>query len=156
LPRQRRALHRIRTPYILRPQDRHPGRRRRPHLHPLRRLKYPTLMSPHQQPTPQGNPTSETAKLKIHRNPRLWDHPAEFDPDRFAAVHPPRDQFAYMPFGIGGRKCMGGDFAVFEATLAITMISQAFRVELVDPLAVKPLPQITFRPTAVPVRLVPV
>jgi cytochrome P450 len=103
---------------------------------------------------PAGNTVTICTYL-IHRNPRLWEHPAEFNPDRFAPGRPPRDQFAYLPFGIGGRKCMGSDFAVFEATLAITMISQAFRVELVDPLAVKPLPQITFRPNAVPVRLVP-
>jgi cytochrome P450 len=101
---------------------------------------------------PAGNTVTICTYL-IHRNPRLWDRPADFDPDRFAAGHPPRAQFAYMPFGIGGRKCMGSDFAVFEATLAITMISQAFRVELADSLAVKPLPQITFRPTTVPVRL---
>jgi cytochrome P450 len=102
---------------------------------------------------PAGNTVTICTYL-IHRNPRLWDHPEAFDPDRFAPGHASRDQFAYMPFGIGGRKCMGADFAVFEGTLAIAMISQAFRMELADPAAVKPLPQITFRPTTVPVHLV--
>jgi cytochrome P450 len=105
---------------------------------------------------PAGSTVTVSAYL-IHRNPRLWANPGGFDPERFAPGQPPRHQFAYLPFGAGARKCIGHAFAMLEGTLAITMIAQAVRPELVSGLPVKPAPRITtLRPDAVHVRLLPV
>jgi hypothetical protein len=55
LPRKRRALHRVRTPNILRTPHRHTRRRHRPHLHPLRRTqrsRLTTLTAAQADPTP--------------------------------------------------------------------------------------------------------
>ncbi|RLU20138.1 hypothetical protein DMN91_006744 [Ooceraea biroi] len=44
----------------------------------------------------------------IHRNPKYWDHPNEFIPERFApenSLNHNRD--AYLPFGSGIRSCPG-------------------------------------------------
>jgi len=58
------ALHRIRTPRILRPQDRHPGTRHRSHLHPLRRPQHLAL-TPSTDPPSDSTPNPcETAKLQ--------------------------------------------------------------------------------------------
>jgi cytochrome P450 len=91
----------------------------------------------------------------IHRNPRLWENPGGFDPERFAPGQPPRHQFAYLPFGAGARKCIGLAFAMLEATLAITMIAQAVRPELIPGLPVKPASSTIYRPAALQVRLLP-
>src|SRR5262249_54074282 len=89
------------------------------------------------------------------RNPRHWQNPGGFDPERFAPGQPPRHQFAYIPFGGGARKCIGYAFALLEGTLAITMIAQSVRPELVPGRPVKLIPSATFRPAAVDVRLRP-
>jgi cytochrome P450 len=91
----------------------------------------------------------------IQRHPQLWENPGGFDPERFAPGQPPRHQFAYLPFGAGARKCIGHAFAMLEGTLAITMIAQAVRPELVPGLPVKPAPSTIYRPTAMHVRLLP-
>ncbi len=59
----------------------------------------------------------------MHRDPALWDHPLEFDPDRFS---PERaggiSRWQYLPFGGGPRSCIGDHFAMLEATLALATI----------------------------------
>ncbi len=41
----------------------------------------------------------------------------------------PPDRFAYLPFGVGARVCIGAHFALVEATLALAKMIGAFRVE---------------------------
>ena len=53
------------------------------------------------------------ATLHLHcRSPLLWDRPDEFDPDRFGPIEGPApnevtEDFKYLPFGGGKRKCIG-------------------------------------------------
>ena len=66
----------------------------------------------------------------IHQNPRYWDDPSRFDPDRFAPER--RDQrpkFAYIPFGGGPRSCIGSNFAMMEMQIAITALVRTFDLE---------------------------
>ena len=37
---------------------------------------------------------------------------------------PPPDRFAYLPFGVGARVCIGAHFALVEATLALAKIDR--------------------------------
>jgi cytochrome P450 len=50
----------------------------------------------------------------LHRHARLWDDPDAFDIDRFAEKGG-RHRFQYLPFGAGGRICVGAQFATTEA-----------------------------------------
>ena len=43
---------------------------------------------------------------------------------RFMAPAPPPDRFAYLPFGVGARVCIGAHFALVEATLALAKIDR--------------------------------
>ncbi len=83
----------------------------------------------------------------LHRHPAAWDDAEEFDIDRWlpeaeAAHHP----HAYKPFGNGARACIGRQFALVEAKLAIAMILQKFavsdrhgyRLTLKETLSIKP------------------
>jgi cytochrome P450 len=59
----------------------------------------------------------------MHRDPRLWDHPLGFDPDRFSQENcKDRDRWQYLPFGGGPRSCIGDHFAMLEATLGLATI----------------------------------
>ncbi|PSC75082.1 cytochrome P450 superfamily [Micractinium conductrix] len=69
----------------------------------------------------------------LHRSPELWDEPDHFNPDRFPVDGPtPNEQthdFKYLPFGGGRRKCIGDQFALFEAVTALAMLIRRFDFE---------------------------
>lgn len=65
----------------------------------------------------------------LHTDPQAWPDPLAFDidrwlPERKAAHHP----HAYKPFGNGDRPCIGRQFALTEARLALAMILQRFAI----------------------------
>ena len=65
----------------------------------------------------------------LHHDPNLWDAPLVFDPDRFSPQRSKgRDRWQYLPFGGGPRSCIGGHFAMLEATLALATIIR--RIEI--------------------------
>jgi cytochrome P450 len=83
----------------------------------------------------------------MHRDPRFFDRPEQFDPDRWATdavQHLPR--FAYFPFGGGPRLCIGASFAMMEATLLLAAIAQRFQLRMVRGYPLAALPSITLRP----------
>jgi cytochrome P450 len=82
-----------------------------------------------------------------HRDPRYFDQPAEFRPERWSgdfARQLPR--FAYMPFGGGPRICIGNRFAMMEAVLILATVAQRFRLRWHGTRPVVPQPSITLRP----------
>ena len=98
------------------------------------------------QPVARGT-TLLMSPWVIHRDPRFYDAPDEFRPERWSdglAARLPR--YAYVPFGAGQRVCIGSAFAQLEATLLLTTLAQRFRLELADPSQpVEPLPVVTLR-----------
>lgn len=82
----------------------------------------------------------------LHRHAGLWDNPKEFRPERFLPGAPPPDRFAYLPFGVGPRVCIGAQFAITEGTLALARMIASFRVELVDDRPVIPVGIVTTQP----------
>ncbi|MHC2434173.1 cytochrome P450 [Bradyrhizobium sp. USDA 4451] len=85
----------------------------------------------------------------LHRHERLWRDPNAFVPQRFMTGTPP-DRFAYLPFGVGARVCIGAHFALVEATLALAKIIGAFRVALADKEPVLPIGVVTTQPNRSP------
>ena len=65
----------------------------------------------------------------LHRSPKVWAEPDEFDIDRWLpeneAKHHPH---AYKPFGNGERACIGRQFAMVEAKIAMAMLLRRFAV----------------------------
>src|SRR5262249_45311412 len=47
-----------------------------------------------------------------HMRPDLYPQPERFDPERFLSRRP--DAYEWIPFGGGGRRCIGMMFALFE------------------------------------------
>ncbi|WP_161883678.1 bifunctional cytochrome P450/NADPH--P450 reductase [Deinococcus alpinitundrae] len=68
----------------------------------------------------------------LHRHPKAWANPDEFDIDRWTPEHRrTHHPAAYKPFGNGTRACIGRQFALTEAKLALLLILQKFA--LIDP-----------------------
>jgi unspecific monooxygenase len=86
----------------------------------------------------------------LHRHEKLWNEPNAFIPSRFMPGAPAPDRFAYLPFGVGARVCIGAHFALVEATLALAKIIGAFRVELLDREPVMPVGVVTTQPDRSP------
>jgi cytochrome P450 len=86
----------------------------------------------------------------LHRHEKLWRDPNAFVPERFLAPATPPDRFAYLPFGVGARVCVGAHFALVEATLALSRIIAAFRVTLLDKEPVMPVGVVTTQPDRSP------
>ncbi len=91
-----------------------------------------------------------------HRDPRFWDAPLEFLPERWtpeAEAALPR--FAYFPFGGGPRKCIGEGFAWMEGILALATLGQRWRLRPVPGAAPRPEPLITLRVKGLRMKLEP-
>jgi unspecific monooxygenase len=86
----------------------------------------------------------------LHRHEKLWRDPNAFIPQRFMPPAPPPDRFAYLPFGVGARVCIGAHFALVEATLALAKLIGAFRVTLLDEAPVMPVGVVTTQPDRSP------
>jgi unspecific monooxygenase len=82
----------------------------------------------------------------LHRHRRLWAQPEVFDPARFLPGAPAPDRFAYLPFGLGPRVCIGAQFALTEATLVLAMMVKAFQIERADGEPVEPVAIVTTQP----------
>ena len=86
----------------------------------------------------------------LHRHEKLWCDPNAFVPERFLAPASPPDRFAYLPFGVGPRVCIGAHFALVEATLALARIVATFRVTLLDKDPIIPMGVVTTQPDRSP------
>jgi cytochrome P450 len=86
----------------------------------------------------------------LHRHRRLWAAPDVFDPARFLPGAPPPDRFAYLPFGVGPRVCIGAQFALTEATLVLARLVREFTISRADDEPVIPVAAITVRPDRPP------
>jgi cytochrome P450 len=58
----------------------------------------------------------------LHFDPNYWPEPDRFDPSRFspAAVEP--HPFAWLPFGVGSRRCVALDLAMVEMRLILASL----------------------------------
>jgi cytochrome P450 len=84
----------------------------------------------------------------MHRDPRFYDDPDRFDPDRWLEERAKRiPKFAYLPFGGGPRTCIGSSFATMEAVLVLATIAQRYQIRVSQNYPVEPLPTMTLRPS---------
>jgi cytochrome P450 len=81
----------------------------------------------------------------VHRDPRWFDEPDAFRPERFADTSA-WPKFAYLPFGGGPRVCIGNAFAQMEATLLLATLTQGRRLRLVPHQQITPEATLTLRP----------
>jgi cytochrome P450 len=87
----------------------------------------------------------------VHRNPKVWENPNSFIPDRFLTGVP---QLGYIPFGAGARLCIGKEMARLEGAKILSHISATWNIEAVHTSSVPIDASVTLRPVAgMPVRI---
>jgi unspecific monooxygenase len=83
----------------------------------------------------------------LHRDPLVWPDPDRFDPDRFAPgrvkARPPH---AYKPFGTGQRACIGRQFALHEAVLALGLVLHHYHLTPADDYQLQIAESLTLKP----------
>jgi len=127
----------------------------------IRRALADDVLPPGLGGDPAGYPVGAGADIfisvwNLHRSPHLWVNPDTFRPERFeernenpgfggawAGYDPARQgssqypnevasDFAFIPFGGGARKCVGDQFALLEAVVAISVLLRRFEFSLPD------------------------
>jgi cytochrome P450 len=95
------------------------------------------------------------SQFATHRHPQFWDDAEAFDPARFTPEREgARHSHAYFPFGGGPRACIGSHFAMLEATMAVALLLQRFRISSDQEDVPLDTEGITLRPKgAVPIQL---
>jgi cytochrome P450 len=79
-------------------------------------------------------------QMVAHRDPRFWDDPMRFDPQRFTEENKARRlRFSYFPFGAGARQCIGEGLAWMEGVLILAFVARHWRLSL-PPSAPRELP----------------
>jgi len=66
----------------------------------------------------------------LHRHPEFWSDPEKFQPERFAGPDAAeRHKFAYIPFAVGPRHCIGENIAMFEMLVHMHAMTRRFRLK---------------------------
>jgi cytochrome P450 len=81
-----------------------------------------------------------------HRDPRFFTEPDAFRPERWLdGLEKRLPRGAFIPFGMGSRKCIGASFAMMEATLLLATIARRWRFEMLST-EIPAHPAVTLRP----------
>ncbi|KAI8140957.1 cytochrome P450 [Fennellomyces sp. T-0311] len=81
---------------------------------------------------PKGTVTTISI-YEVHHNPKVWENPDTFDPERFAPGRENinnRDGVAWIPFSSGSRQCLGMNLTLAEQRLFLPMLLRKFEWEL--------------------------
>jgi cytochrome P450 len=81
------------------------------------------------------------------RNPRYFNRPEDFNPDRWSSQDWPK--FAYFPFGGGAKMCIGDSFAKLEGVLVLATLAKHWSLRREDESCVGVQPGITLGPDRV-------
>ncbi|OSD01453.1 cytochrome P450 [Trametes coccinea BRFM310] len=79
-------------------------------------------------PVPRGSHIGICTRA-LHFNPRYWDEPEAFKPERFLGNYH-RD--AFLPFSGGARGCVGRGFAETESVAVLSTIISRYKVEVLE------------------------
>jgi cytochrome P450 len=82
-----------------------------------------------------------------HHAPRYWQSPESFDPERFTKANeklqPP---FTYLPFGGGPRGCIGGNYAMLQILMILSVLLRRYDFQLSPGQTIEARPMVILRP----------
>jgi len=87
---------------------------------------------------------------ELHRNPKYWENPEEFIPERFLGEQKKHSMQYFYPFGAGPRMCIGAGFAIYEMCLTVAHVVKKYVIKSeTDIVQFNPL--ITLKPVGIEV-----
>ncbi|RCV09020.1 hypothetical protein SEVIR_1G379800v4 [Setaria viridis] len=90
--------------------------------------------------------------VAMHRDPALWgDDAHQFRPERFAKdpLHGGcRHRMGFLPFGFGGRICVGRNLTAMEYRVVLAMVLRRFRLSVAPQYRHAPRIMLSLRPSA--------
>jgi len=82
-----------------------------------------------------------------HHSPQCWENPETFDPERFTKanekLHTP---FSHLPFGAGPRGCIGGNYAMLQILMILSVLLKKYDFRLVPGQTIAARPMVILRP----------
>ena len=83
----------------------------------------------------------------VHHAPQYWENPESFDPERFTKsnekLHTP---FTHLPFGAGPRGCIGGNYAMLQILMILSVLLRKYDFRLVPGQTIQARPMVILRP----------
>jgi cytochrome P450 len=83
----------------------------------------------------------------VHHSARHWENPEGFDPGRFTKanekLHTP---FTWLPFGAGPRGCIGGNYAMLQILMILSVLLGKYEFQLVPGQTIEARPMVILRP----------
>ncbi len=120
-----------------------------PAVYNSRRSLEPFALGPYEMP---AGSTVAFSHYITHHSPELFPNPEKFLPDRWLKAQP--TAYEYLPFSAGPRLCIGAAFATMELKIALAMILQRYRLDLVPGARIDRKVAVTFSPRyGMPVRI---
>jgi cytochrome P450 len=87
---------------------------------------------------------------ELHRNPKYWKNPDEFNPNRFLGDQKKQSMPYFYPFGAGPRMCIGVGFAIYEMCLTLSKIVKKYDIKPISD-AIEFNPLVTLKPVGIEV-----
>jgi cytochrome P450 len=82
-----------------------------------------------------------------HHSPQHWESPESFNPERFAKAHEKQHTpFTYLPFGAGPRGCIGGNYAMLQILMILSVLLRKYDLNLAPGQTIEARPMVILRP----------
>src|ERR1700733_14944059 len=83
----------------------------------------------------------------VHHSQQYWENPESFDQDRFSKVKEKlQTPFAHLPFGAGPRGCIGGNYAMLQILMILSVLLRKYDFRLVPGQTIEARPMVILRP----------
>jgi cytochrome P450 len=82
-----------------------------------------------------------------HHAARYWENPETFDEQRFSKANvAQRTPFTHLPFGGGPRGCIGGNYAMLQMLMILSVLLRKYDFELLPGQDIEPRAMVILRP----------
>jgi cytochrome P450 len=82
-----------------------------------------------------------------HHATKYWPNPEQFDPGRFTKENEKlQPSFTYLPFGGGPRGCIGGNYAMLQILMIMSVLLRKYDFQLAPGQRIEARPMVILRP----------